>query len=1073
MKAKLRSILTLLLAFVVQISFAQQQPVTGTVTDEDGLPLPGVNIIIKGTTTGVQSDFDGIYSLQTAQGDVLVYSFIGLVTAEKTVGTLNTINVVLNTDAAQLNEVIVTAFGGTKQKRATTYATTTIDDEAINTVASTSVFESLSGKIAGADITSPAQPGASSKVIIRGYTSISGSNSPLYIIDGTPINNSSSGSAGTSVDRTFDAGNGISDIDPNTIASMTVLKGAAATALYGNRAANGAIIITTKKGKLNSKVSIDFTSAVDLMEVSRVPHVQNGWGQGWAGQSFSNLSEGPGSSNENGSWGAAFNGSVRPWGSIVSNSQQIKPYVALPNNLKEFYDIGQAYTNSTRVSGGSEFADFALTISDLNLDGVIPTEADKLTRRSFNFNGGLKGEKLSVRVSMNYIKKDQNVVNTGQGDAAGQGGTFAQEIIQVPRDISIVDLMDYKNNPFNTPGNFYTAYAQNPYFIINENTTTIKEDRFFGNMNFNYAFNDYLSAVWQIGGDIRNERISAHGAIVNYPAGSPQDLADTAPVKGGVSELKRTRKEYDTFLNALYNRDLSDDLNLGVIVGLNYNERQSDLLNVAVTTLGIPNYYELSNSAERPVLTQSDLKRRSYGLYGQVELGFMNRYFLSLTARNDWSSTLPVANNSFFYPSASLSAVLLESNDAFLKLRAGWSRVGNDTNAYLTESTLTQGIAGAYFGNITYPFGEINAYELSSQLGNATLKPETTDEIEFGFESTFFRNRIRLDFSVYQKETSDLIVNLPIDPSTGFTKFAGNFADVQNRGIEAVLGLTPIRTKDFKWDLTYTFTKNENEVTSLYGGVDRLTITGAYGVNFYAIEGQPLGVYYASVPKKTDDGEFIVNPTTGFYELSDEEEQIGTSQRDFVMGLTNKITYKGFALSGSMDWKEGGKMYSYTNRLLNFTGNAVSTTYNQRQPFIVPNSVVDNGDAVLDSDGNIVTPATYSENTNPVGYADVTNFHNASQNGGIEGTHVIDKTFIRLRDLSLTYSVSTDFAENLGLRNASITAYGKNLFLWTPDENPYVDPEVSTFGSDLESEFGEFAGNPAQRSYGVKVNIGI
>jgi hypothetical protein len=592
-------------------------------------------------------------------------------------------------------------------------------------------------------------------------------------------------------------------------------------------------------------------------------------------------------------------------------------------------------------------------------------------------------------------------------------------------------------------------------------------------MNFNYAFNDYLSAVWQIGGDIRNERISAHGAIVNYPAGSAQDLANSAPVVGGVSELKRTRKEYDTFLNALYNRDLSDDLNLGVIVGLNYNERQSDLLNVAVTTLDVPNYYELSNSAERPTLTQSDLKRRSYGLYGQVELGFMNRYFLSLTARNDWSSTLPVANNSFFYPSASLSAVLLDSNDTFFKLRAGWSRVGNDTNAYLTESTLIQGVAGAYFGSITYPFGGINAYELSSQLGNSTLKPETTDEIEVGFESTFFRNRVRLDISVYQKETSDLIVNLPIDPSTGFTNFAGNFADVQNKGIEAVLGLTPIRTKDFKWDITSTFTKNENEVTDLFGGVDRLTITGAFGVNFYAIEGQPLGVYYASVPKKTDAGEFIVNPNTGFYELSDEEEQIGTSQRDFVMGLTNKISYKGFALSGSMDWKEGGEMYSYTNRLLNFTGNAISTTYNQRQPFIVPNSVNDNGDAVLDTDGNIVTPATYSENTTPVGYTSVTDFYNASQNGGIESAHVIDKTFIRLRDLSLTYTVSNDFAENLGLRSASITVYGKNLYLWTPDDNPYVDPEVSTFGSDLTSEFGEFAGNPAQRSYGVKVNIGI
>ncbi|MDT0643763.1 SusC/RagA family TonB-linked outer membrane protein [Zunongwangia sp. F363] len=1068
MKSKLHFLYLVVFLLPAFSLFAQEKTVTGTVTDEQDLPLPGVNVLLKNTSTGVQTDFDGIYSISAAPGDILVFSFLGLETKEVTVGTQDVIDVSLASDASELDEVIVTAFGGTKQRRATTYATATIDDEELNETAPTSIFESLSGKIAGANITTPAQPGASSKVIIRGFTSITGSNSPLYIIDGTPINADPTGSTGettaigSSIDRTFDAGNGISDIDPNIIEKITVLKGAAATALYGNRAANGAILITTKKGKQNDKISIDFSSAVDYLEVSRVPHFQNGWGQGWAGASYSSLPDGSqGASNENGSWGAAFNGAVRPWGQIVDNSQLIKPYSPLEDNVREFYDIGQSFSNSIRLSGGNEFSTFALTVSDLTVDGVIPTEADKLNRRAINFNGGMTGKGLSVKLSANYVKKDQNVVNTGQGDNAGQGSTFMQEIIQVPRDISLLDLEDYVNNPFNSPGNFYTPYAQNPYFVLNENATTVNEDRLFGNINLKYDFDDFLYAVWQIGGDIRNERVSSYGAIVDYPEGSPQDLLNATEVVGGVSELKRTRKEYDTYFNAVYDRYLTEDLNLGVVAGINYNERQSNYLNVAVTGLDIPNYYELGNSANRPEVSQADLKRRSYGLYGQVELAFLDRYFLNLTARNDWSSTLPVENNSFFYPSASLSAVLLDNNLHYFKLRGAWSRVGNDTDPYLTESTLIQGVSDAYFGEIQFPIGGVNSYELASQLGNSELKPEITEEVEVGFESSFFDNRINLDVALYDKQTSDLIVNLPIDPSTGFSFFAGNFADVQNRGIEAVLGFTPVRTSDLTWDFTYTFTKNENEVTRLLGGLDKLTLTNAYGVNFYAVEGQPLGVFYAAVPARTEEGEYIVNPDTGFYEMTDDEQPVGTSQRDFIMGLSSRITYKNFSLSGSLDWKEGGKMYSYTARLLGFTGNSLATTFNERKPFIIPNSVVE-------TEGG-----EYVENTTPVAYDQITNFYNASQNGAIESTHVIDKTFIRIRDVSLTYTVDSGLVQKLGLRNASVSAYGKNIFMWTPAENPYVDPEVSTYGSGLLSEFGEFSANPAQRSYGVKLNIGL
>ncbi len=840
---------------------------------------------------------------------------------------------------------------------------------------------------------------------------------------------------------------------------MTVLKGAAATAVYGSRGANGAILITTKKGRKESRISVDFTTSIDFLEVSRVPHLQNDFGQGWNGLSYSSLpSGGLGASNENGSWGPAFNGQVRPWGQIVDNSQQIKPYVALPNNIKDFYDVGQVYTNSVRVSGGGTNSDFSLGFTNTDSDGVIPTEADTYDRKAFNLNAGINNEKFSVRTSLNYVKRDQNVVNTGQGDQAGEGNTFAQEIIQIPRDISLVDLEDYENNPFNNNSNFYTPYASNPYWILNENSNRISSNRIFGNINMNYNFSPSLSATWQIGADIENVNRKSYGAIVDYLPGSPQDLLATIPIVGGVTEYRLTRKQYDTYFTLNHDYDITEDLNLTTSAGVTFNQRSTDVLQGSVTDLDIPNYYELSNSASTPVLSQGNSLRRTIGLFATSTLGYLNRYFLTLTARNDWTSTLPIGQNSYFYPSATASIILLDDQDTFLKLRGGVSQVGNDTSPYNTESILVQGVAGAYFGQINMPLGGVNAFELSSQLGNSALKPEITNEYEIGTEASFFNRRVTLDAALYKKDTKDLLLNRLLPRSTGYLNITGNYASVTNKGIELVLGITPFRSNDFTWDINYTFTKNENEVTDLQG-LDRFEINGSYATTFYAEEGRPLGVFRFRGPLKNDQGQYVVDSNTGFYTQDAEEQYLGTSQRDFVMGLKNSFRYKNFRLSFSMDWKEGGKMYSYTNRLLAFTGNSIATTYNERKPFIIPNSVVENADG------------TYSENTSPISFEDVTNFWGTGSNPAIEYTHVIDKTFVRLRDLSFSYSVSGEFAQTMGLSAASITFYGKNLALWTPDGNPYVDPEVSTFGSDLASEFGEFAANPAQRTYGAALKF--
>ncbi|MFT3687353.1 MAG: SusC/RagA family TonB-linked outer membrane protein [Phycisphaerales bacterium] len=1010
MKTKLNGFLTLFIALLVQISFAQDRVVTGVVKDNSGLPLPGVNVLVKGTNSGTQTDFDGKYSIKATPTQTLVFNFVGM-KKQEIVASSATINVTMKDDSVELGEVVVTtALGVKRQKKSLGFATASVSSKDLTEVNNTNIFESLSGKVAGVDITAPAQVGASSKVVIRGYNTF-GNASPLYIVDGTPITNGTS--SGTGNTRSFDAGNGISDIDPNNIENMTILKGAAASALYGSRAANGVILITTKTGKNKSRITVETSHSADMSEVARVPHFQNQFGQGWNGHSWSAYGAtsasdnfGNTASNENGSWGPAFNGEVRPWGSIIDHSQQIKPYVAQDNNMRDFYERGSTYTNTARISGGGENSNFSISFSDVNSDGVIPTDADSFKRRTFGFNGGITGNRLSVKASANYVKKDQYAVNTGQGADSGEGNTFTQEILQIPRDISIVDLADYTNNPFNNNNNYFTPYATNPYWTINENSTYINGNRFYGNVNVSYNFTKKLSMSYQIGGDYKLEKVKSYGAKVTYDPLSPQaDSGSASEIAGGVTEASNEFIELNSDLILYYNTKYKEDFNFNTFVGFGTNERKTSQLQASITNLDIPYFYELSNSSIKPQVAQFDTQRRSYSAYASFEASYKEKLFLTLTGRNDWTSTLPSSARSYFYPSASLAGIVVENSDYFLKLRAGIARLANDTQPYQTNSSLLQGNAVLGFGNIFLPIGGVNGYEYAGNLGNANLKPEFVTEAEFGFETNLFKRRVNLDLSVYSKKTDGLIVNLPIATSTGFATQTSNAVDLTNKGIEMVLNLVPVRTENFQWDFTTTFAKNKSKVTDVVGDTDKILLAQNYGVSFNAIVGQPLGTFSTFVPVKNDAGQYIVN-SDGYYVASTDEQNVGTAERDFVMGFKNRFTYKNFVLSFGIDWKQGGSMYSYTKRLAHFVGNGIETTYNDRNPFIIPNSVVDNGDG------------TYSENTTPITFEGITDFYNTQTNAGYEQNHVVDKTFVRLRDVSFTYNIPSKILKNTGSRSS-------------------------------------------------------
>lgn len=1051
----------LIMVLLTQITFAQERTVTGVVTDNSGLPIPGVNVLVKGTTLGIQTDFDGKFSIKATSSQVLVFSFIGMVKKEVKATSTN-LNVQLADDSVQLEGVVVTAFGIKKQKKSLGYATSTVTAKDLTEVTNVNLFESLSGTVAGVNITAPAQVGASSKVIIRGYNSLTpGKSSPLYVVDGTPINNSFNGNSGNT--RSYDAGNGLNDIDPNNIESMTVLKGAAAAALYGSRASSGVILITTKSAKKNSKMIVELSGSTDWSQVQRTAHKQTNFGQGWNGKSWSNNQPGNTASNENGSWGPVYNGEIRPWGSIIDNAQLIKPYVYLEDSVKDYYEIGSTYTNNVAVRSGGENSSISMNFSNVVSNGVIPTDADLYTRRAFALNGGWNSDKLSFTFNANYVLKDQNAVNTGQGQDAGEGNTMMQELLQIPNDISIVDLADYRSNPFNSNSYYFTPYATNPYWVLNENSTNISGARFFGNANISYALNEHFSASLQVGGDYRPEFVKSYGAIVRFLPGSPQETGGANEIVGGVTEITELNQEVTSNFNINYTGKIGDDWDFNALVGFNYDERSGGFLRASITNLDIPDFYELSNSSVKPVVAQSNYLIRTDAVYASLETGYKDFLFLTLTGRNDWTSTLPQGNNSYFYPSASLSGIVIDNSEYFLKLRAGYAQIGGDTNPYQTQSSMIQGVSQLGFGNILAPIGGVNSYEFAANLGNADLKPEITNEIEIGFETSLFSKRMNIDAAFYNKETTGLLFSRPISPSSGYLSQTSNLLDITNKGVELLVSGNVIQTDDWQWNLTATYTKNLSNIDAIDGGTSKINLAQNFGVSFNAIVDEPLGVFSTFVPVINSAGQYVVNDL-GFYKVTEDEQNIGTSQRDFVMGFTSKLSYKNLSLFVGVDWKQGGEMYSYTRRLSEFTGNGITTTFNNRNTFIIPNSVTE----VVDGNG-VVTG--YEENTTPVSMTSQTDFYNTSNNPGIEQTHVIDKTFVRLGSLALTYNVPFKLVERLGLSNAAFSVYGKNLALWTPDGNAYVDPELTTFGDGLLSEQGEFSANPSQSTYGASIKL--
>ena len=1058
----------LILGLLVSFSVWSQRTITGRVTDANGAPLSGVTVTVRGTNTATQTGADGSFSISAVQGNTLVFTSVGFLLQEVQVGTNDNLTIALQNQNKELTEVVVTALGQTRSKERLGYASSSFKSDEITRAAPVSPLDGLQGKVAGADISNiGGQPGSSSKVILRGYSSLSttGNSQALIVVDGVPFNNSRLGSFNDFLNQGgVDFGNGLNDLNPNDIESINVLKGAAATSLYGSRAANGVILITTKRGR-GGKLAIDLNSSAIFSEVGKLPETQDVFGQGW---DFQHLKE------ENGSWGPRMDGKERLWGSEVENSRLLAPFSPVKDNVRNFYDRGSEFTNTISLRGGNENANFYFSYGNIHSNGILPEDVDVYNRNTVAVRGSLKSGSFSTSASLNYINKNGTTANTATQDPAGSS-TF-DNIIQIARNIKITDLKDYNNKFFNVD-NYFTPYASNPYFSLFENGNNNQNDRVFGNVELGYDFSKAINVRWKTGVDVSNARIKDWQAVEkpqpNTWRGDPSTNDEATGLDpfllGGVRDVSHYVREVNSDFFVNYTKDISV-INVSGFVGGNYNERESRYHESRVIDLTIPNFYHITNSANDPVTTYLTAQRRLMGLFGQANFAYKDFAFLSVNARNDWSSTLPKGKNSYFYPGVNAALVVSKIVDlnkaaiSYLKLRGAVGRTGKDAPEYSLLSTGTAGTVALGFGNNVFPINGISAFEVSNIIGNSSLKPELTNEFEIGAEIKFLKDRIGFDLTYYDKRTEGQIIPVPIAASSGYQSLLANFGLVENKGIELVATINPIRSKNFNWNINYTFTRNRNKVLELPEGLESIQFNSNFDISMVARVGYPIGVIEA--PKKviTEDGRYVVK-TTGFFEQTPENEIYGSVQRDYMMGLNNNFTYKNWSLGFSLDYRRGGLFVSRTADLTYFTGATRLTAYNDRRPFIIPNSVVQTG---TDGQGKPI----YAENTVAITPGNMDNYwyHSVNQPHSWENI-ILPKDFMKLRDVTLSYKLPVGWANKIKANSLVLSAIARNFILWVPEKNTFIDPEVTNLGNDLTGEFGEQGSGPTTRQYGLSLRV--
>jgi len=1090
MKTKFNGFLTLFLALAVQVVFAQEKTVTGKVSDSNG-PLPGVTVVVKGTTTGTQTDFDGNYSINAAVGAVLQFSYVGMTTVEKTVGSSNVINVALTESAEALEEVVVTALGITREARSIGYATQKVDGESVSATKLDNVVNALSGKVSGVQIKANNNFGGSANFLIRGVSSLTGNNQPLFVIDGVPISNRLNNTAAQRGGSTgYDYGNAASDINPDDIESVNVLKGAAASAIYGSRAANGVVIISTKKGS-KGKTSVTVNSGVTFGQIDKDTFLeyQDEYGAGYGpyyGSTgyFEDIDvNGDGvldfvvPTYDDASYGAPLDGSlVYQWDAFVPehpNYLTATPYVAGKTTPVDFFENTTTTVNSVDFNGGNDMGSFRLGYTNYDTDGMLPNSS--LNKNTVSFSGVLNvNDNLKVGTSSNaVIQRTTGRNSTGYSDnLMSQFRQWWQVNVDM-KDQQRIFEQTGKNYSWNHEGALGGSalqghYWDNPYWTRHKNYQTDNRTRFYGNVWGTYSFTDWLDFSAKAAVDTYKELREERRAVgsVAAPFGV---LRDDEASGYDRKDIDFTEYNYDFMLN--FNKDLNDKLHLNGVVGMNIRRESYSFYHQATAGgLKVPGLYSLSNSVNSVPLPVETLQRKQVnGYYGQFSFGYDNLVYLDFTDRYDVSSSLPSGNNEYNYFALSSSLVFSKFVDYdwlnFGKFRVGYAEVGNDLPANNVYDTY----------NVIDNFGTSALFSTPNTKNNAELKPERTNEIELGLEAKMFSNRVGLDLTWYKKNTVDQLMPVNTSMTTGYSSKWLNAGEIQNKGIEIGLNLIPVKNENLEWSITTNYSKNENEVISLFGDAKNLQLASYQGgISINATVGQPYGtirgtgfVYYDSNGNGITDASERKNSnrvinSSGYY-VSQADQIIGDANPDWNAGITNTLKYKDFTLNFLIDIQKGGDVYSLDMHYGQGTGLPITTTGLNDLGNPIRNSLA-NGGGVLNQ-GVTATGEVNTTRARADYYGGAFYWGNSSRNPA--ALTVYDASYVKLRELALTYTFPKRLLGDF-VQGATLSFVGRNL--WIIDKNvPFADPESGLGAGNAQ---GYLSGSyPTLKTYGFNVKL--
>ena len=1021
MNQKLKLLLFFLLIITAQFSHSQERTISGTVLDNAGIPLPGASVLVKGTQIGTQTDFDGKYSIKASPEQSLVFSFIGMKTQEKQAISTN-LNVKLQQDAVELEGVIVTALGIKRAEKTLGYAVSKVTSDEISRSGEQNVMQALAGKAAGVQVIgSGGTPGASSKIIIRGVNTITGSSDPLIVIDGIPVDNTTTQtSAGDDPYNTNLSGinnsNRALDINPDDIESVSILKGPAAAALYGERAGNGVILYTTKKGKAGQGLGINISTSLAIDRVSQLPRRQSKYVQG------SDINATSINSSTPQSWGP------------TAESLGVPMY----DNIKNFFKEGLTYTNNISLNGGDEKVTYRASYGNVTQTGMIPETG--LKRNTLRIIGDLKlNNQWKTGGSLQYTHTTNTLTQNGSNVSGA--------MLSLLRSPGNYDLRNYKDVDGNNT-NYFSAY-DNPYFTVNENPATSDVNRVLGNMFLTYTPAEWIS-------------LTAKGGIDTYSDYRKQIFAvsSNGDNLGGIGEVA-----FNNLTNKVFYGDFiangqapigSEWLKINYTAGLNLRSSQNTDVFSRGKGLSVPGVYNLANASE---LYASNYEENimSRALFGQLEFDIKNQLYITGSVRKEWSSTYGSLSNSAIFPAVSASWILSETFDlpewtSFTKLTYGYGEVGIAPQPYRTTTIFQQPyMTDGNTNGLSFPYGGSNGMTVSGRLGNQELKPERVLGHELGLNTKLFESRLSIDINLYYKTSKDLLIDMPLAGSSGFTRTYKNAAELVNKGIEVEFGYDVFKKNNpFQWNINMNWAKNENKVIDIANNLNEISIEEAFGtIGYYAVKGQPLGSFYGTKWERNENGQKIIG-SDGLPILADEIGNLGNSAPKWTGGIRNTFSYKRVTISGLLDIRHGGVVYNGTlARLHNF---GISEASADRERTYIIEGVKEDG-----TPNNIeISAKEYYRNY-------------LGDNAGAAEEATTDVNWVRLRDVTLSYDFNIKKIKSIS--SAQISFTGRNLWLNTNYKG--VDPETSLTGAGSKINGLDYFNNPGSKSFIMSLKVGF